>query len=172
MNGKLQKGSRELGTEFRHGLRHARQGTGPTPLECGLAIQTEGTACSTIDPSVLLIESRVRHERVHLVGSSTASNATAYAPVQWRGWWDFGTGALGDIGCHIIDHPVWTLKLGAPDFVEAHTTIDGSFALDDKPNVETPEIRRELFASGHHLATRCDTEAWVHVGHSPFACWK
>ena len=36
----------------------------------------------------------------------------AYAPVSWRGWWDFGTGAMGDMGCHIIDHPVWALKLG------------------------------------------------------------
>ena len=33
----------------------------------------------------------------------------AYAPVSWRGWRDFGTGALGDMGCHIIDHPVWAL---------------------------------------------------------------
>ena len=39
----------------------------------------------------------------------------AYVPVDWRGWWDFGTGALGDMGCHIIDHPVWALELGAPD---------------------------------------------------------
>ena len=38
----------------------------------------------------------------------------AYAPVSWRGWRDFGTGALGDMGCHIIDHPVWALSLGAP----------------------------------------------------------
>ena len=43
----------------------------------------------------------------------------AYVPKLWRGWYDFGTGAMGDMGCHIIDHPVWALKLGAPRSVEA-----------------------------------------------------
>ncbi len=37
-----------------------------------------------------------------------------YHPFCWRGWWDFGTGALGDIGCHAMNHPMWALKLGAP----------------------------------------------------------
>jgi predicted dehydrogenase len=63
----------------------------------------------------------------------------AYAPVSWRGWRDFGTGALGDMGCHIIDHPVWALGLGAPTTVEATTTLDGS-VLDGKPNFETYPI--------------------------------
>ena len=46
----------------------------------------------------------------------------AYVPFDWRGWWDFGTGALGDMGCHIIDHPYWALKLGHPESVEASST--------------------------------------------------
>ena len=37
-----------------------------------------------------------------------------YHPFNWRGWYDFGAGALGDMGCHIIDPVVWTLELGAP----------------------------------------------------------
>ena len=45
-----------------------------------------------------------------------------YVPFDWRGWWDFGTGALGDMGCHIIDHPYWALKLGDPESVEASST--------------------------------------------------
>jgi predicted dehydrogenase len=47
----------------------------------------------------------------------------AYVPFKWRGWWDFGTGALGDIGCHSID-PIWrALKLKCPVSVEASCTL-------------------------------------------------
>jgi len=41
-----------------------------------------------------------------------------YLPANWRGWVDFGTGALGDMGCHFIDVPFRALKLGYPDSVE------------------------------------------------------
>jgi predicted dehydrogenase len=47
----------------------------------------------------------------------------AYLPTAWRGWLDFGTGGLGDMGCHIFDHIVSSLKLGAPTTVEASTSI-------------------------------------------------
>ncbi|MHC4637949.1 MAG: Gfo/Idh/MocA family protein [Planctomycetota bacterium] len=49
-------------------------------------------------------------------------NKDAYAPFKWRGWWDFGTGALGDMGCHLIDTPFWALKLRYPTSVEACST--------------------------------------------------
>jgi predicted dehydrogenase len=42
-----------------------------------------------------------------------------YVPFKWRGFWDFGTGALGDMGCHVYDMPYWALKLGAPTSVVA-----------------------------------------------------
>jgi len=42
-------------------------------------------------------------------------------PFKWRGWWDFGTGALGDMGCHQFDPVFWALKLGSPSSVEAVT---------------------------------------------------
>ncbi len=43
----------------------------------------------------------------------------AYLPVQWRGWWDFGTGALGDMACHTFDPIFRAIKLEHPTTVEA-----------------------------------------------------
>ncbi|MEH6679699.1 MAG: Gfo/Idh/MocA family oxidoreductase [Sediminicola sp.] len=47
---------------------------------------------------------------------------SAYLPFKWRGWWDFGTGALGDMGCHIMETPFSTLDLGYPTEAEASCT--------------------------------------------------
>jgi predicted dehydrogenase len=40
------------------------------------------------------------------------------APFAWRGWWEFGTGALGDVGCHLVDIPFRTLGLKYPTSAE------------------------------------------------------
>ncbi len=42
-----------------------------------------------------------------------------YMPAQWRRWWDFGGGTLGDMGCHYIDLVFWALKLKYPTKVAA-----------------------------------------------------
>ncbi len=42
----------------------------------------------------------------------------AYLPLSWRAWWDFGTGSLGDLGCHVLDPIFWALKLKHPESVE------------------------------------------------------
>jgi predicted dehydrogenase len=43
-----------------------------------------------------------------------------YHPAKWRAWWDFGTGSLGDMACHIVDPLFWALKLKYPTSVEAN----------------------------------------------------
>ena len=42
-----------------------------------------------------------------------------YVPANWRKWWDFGGGNLGDMACHHLDLPFWALGLRAPTSVEA-----------------------------------------------------
>lgn len=49
-------------------------------------------------------------------------------PFNWRGWWDYGTGALGDMGCHIVEPPFRVLDLGYPTSAEASV---GSVYVDE-----------------------------------------
>jgi len=46
----------------------------------------------------------------------------AYAPFRWRGWWDFGSGGLGDMGIHNLAPVFSALKLGAPESIQASST--------------------------------------------------
>ncbi len=60
----------------------------------------------------------------------------AYHPFSWRGWWAFGTGALGDMGCHLIDTPFRVLNLNYPTEVE---TSVGSVYLEGRNLEHIPE---------------------------------
>ena len=56
-----------------------------------------------------------------------------YLPFNWRGWWEFGTGALGDMGCHILDPVFKSLNLTFPNRIEASmsTVYEGFFQSVD-----------------------------------------
>ena len=61
----------------------------------------------------------------------------AYLPQSWRAWWDFGTGSLGDLGCHILDPVFWAMKLKYPVSVEACiSTYWGGFWQKTEPKNE------------------------------------
>ncbi len=49
----------------------------------------------------------------------------AYAPFKWRGWWDFGCGALGDMACHIMDPAYRALKLNEAEYFTVESIQDG-----------------------------------------------
>ncbi|MBN1816582.1 MAG: Gfo/Idh/MocA family oxidoreductase [Sedimentisphaerales bacterium] len=84
----------------------------------------------------------------------------AYHPFRWRGWWDFGTGALGDIGCHSLDPIFRAMKLGHPLTVQAVSTL----------------VNRETYPSGsivkYEFPARGDMPAvtltWYDGGMKPF----
>ena len=70
--------------------------------------------------------------------------AGVYHPFKWRGWYDFGTGALGDMGCHIIDPVYWALDLTAPDTIlcEGPEPAKETFPKEERIYYEFPGTAR------------------------------
>lgn len=84
-----------------------------------------------------------------------------YHPFKWRGWYDFGAGALGDMGCHIIDPVVWSLELGPPKSV----SYEGP-----TPNPETfptQEVLRYQFGATQYTVDQGCTVRWWDGGKLP-----
>ncbi|HWQ34541.1 MAG TPA: Gfo/Idh/MocA family oxidoreductase [Blastocatellia bacterium] len=71
-----------------------------------------------------------------------------YHPFNWRGWVDWGTGALGDMGAHLIDHPFWALGLSWPTTIEATSTPWGT---DNKGNPVSHPLATQVV---YHFAAR------------------
>jgi hypothetical protein len=65
-----------------------------------------------------------------------------YAPFKWRGWHDFGTGALGDMACHTVNMPFRAVKMGYPTVVEceiASKLYPETYAKTSRLRFEFPE---------------------------------
>lgn len=82
-----------------------------------------------------------------------------YLPFKWRAWWDFGCGAMGDMGCHIMDVPFWALDLTAPTSIQAQST---SVNNETAPEAET--IEYEFPARNGHPAVKV---TWYDGGRMP-----
>jgi len=72
-----------------------------------------------------------------------------YHPFNWRGWVDWGQGALGDMGAHLIDFPFWALELGMPTSVETISTPFNDICF---PNATTTYF--EFAARGNKPAVK------------------
>jgi predicted dehydrogenase len=57
--------------------------------------------------------------------------AKGYQPFDWRGWWDYGCGALGDMGCHVMDAPFWALDLRGDFRISAESSGDNAVSAPD-----------------------------------------
>ncbi len=62
----------------------------------------------------------------------------------WRGLWDYGTGAMGDMGAHTFDAPIWALGLGMPDKISATTTPYNNEYLPQSEQVQYHFPAREV----------------------------
>ncbi|WP_102407110.1 Gfo/Idh/MocA family protein [Parabacteroides bouchesdurhonensis] len=84
-----------------------------------------------------------------------------YHPWNWRGWWAYGTGALGDMACHIMSAPFKSLKLGYPTKAQGSSTlllrdcapqaqhVKLTFpARDNMPKVAMPEVEIHWYDGG------------------------
>jgi hypothetical protein len=65
-----------------------------------------------------------------------------YTPWNWRGWWDFGTGALGDMACHILNPVYSSLRLGYPTKIQGSSTLVNTESAPQAEVVEYTFPRR------------------------------
>lgn len=84
-----------------------------------------------------------------------------YHPFKWRGWYDFGAGALGDMGCHIIDPVVWALELGPPKSVAYQGPTP------KKETFPKREVLTYKFPGTKHTAADEITMTWYDGGNVP-----
>ncbi|MEO5568945.1 MAG: Gfo/Idh/MocA family oxidoreductase [Gemmatimonadaceae bacterium] len=64
-----------------------------------------------------------------------------YHPFTWRGWVDFGVGALGDMGAHLIDQAYWSLGLTQPTSIEATSSLWGTMSIPAPAGATVPDGR-------------------------------
>ncbi len=82
-----------------------------------------------------------------------------YCPYGWRFWWDFGTGEMGNWGCHILDIPYWSLGLKYPTHVEASGP-----KVDDRRTPKQMTTKFQFPAEGKRPAV---TLHWSHDKNGP-----
>jgi len=87
-----------------------------------------------------------------------------YTPWNWRGWWDFGTGALGDMACHVL-HPVFVgLELGYPTSAQGSSTL---LLSDSAPNAQKVSLNFPKRKSNLKMALPEVEVTWYDGGLQP-----
>ena len=78
----------------------------------------------------------------------------AYHPFAWRGWVEFGVGALGDMGAHLVDQPYYALGLGQPVAISASSTPWGGPRNDPASYPVATTVEYEFAAQGSQPALK------------------
>jgi hypothetical protein len=98
-----------------------------------------------------------------------------YDPFNWRGWKDFGTGALGDMACHTVNMPFRALRLGYPSTIEAEAfgLNEETYPIGSKIHFQFPEQKISVPAAHPGFFHRHDTvrqsavDFWWYDGGQP-----
>jgi len=109
----------------------------------------------TVDAAVLEAMARNPHTLppgldwdLFLGGAKYVPYQPAYHPFSWRGWVDFGTGALGDMGAHLLDQPYWALGLTQPVSVTSSSTPWGGMPFEKASYPLATTVHYEFAARG------------------------
>jgi len=107
----------------------AQQGTSQTPAPPPPTRVRGGWNMRTVDNAILKVMAEDPQTPpagldwdLYLGPAPAIPYHPAYHPFSWRGWIDFGTSALGDMGAHLVDQPYWALGLTQPTSITASST--------------------------------------------------
>ena len=79
-----------------------------------------------------------------------------YHPFNWRGWVDWGCGAIGDMGAHLMDHSIWALDLGYPTTIETLATPFNGVSFPNATMTVYEFAARNATTVDPLVALRCD----------------
>lgn len=96
------------------------------------------------------------------------------APFSWRGWWDYGTGALGDMACHIMDMAYWAVDPDAPTNVVAEQSgateisppINSKVTWQFPANENSSKRGFKYYWYDGYVDAEFDRETWSLIKHS------